>query len=99
MTERYTSNHNNSRAHEGALLENGVQLDVMGANGGRFERPPTRAELLRVDIGKAAANSFVMRQALLQGNAQLQVLEQEREFYPDPVAKKDIVQNNYDLAG
>ena len=98
MTERYISNHNHSRAHEGALLEDGVQLDVMNAHGGRHERPPTRAELLRADIGKAAANSFVMRHALLR-NTQLQVLEQEKNFYPDPVAKKNIVQNNYDLAG
>lgn len=97
MTERYISNHNNSRTHEAAPFKEGAQVDVMGANGGTFERPPTRAELLRADIGKAAANSFVMRQALLR-NTQLQVLEQEKNFYPDPVAKKDIVQNNYDLA-
>ena len=97
MTERYTSKYN-LRTHESAPLINGVQVDVMSANGGTFERPPTRAELLRADIGKAATNSTLMRQALLR-NTQLQVLEQEKNFYPDPVAKKDIVQNNYDLTG
>ena len=97
MTERHTFNHNNSRTHEGALLIDDARVDVMGANGGHFERPPTPEMLKKREIGQAAINTTLMRKALLE-NAQLQILEQERKFYAEPVSKEDIVQNNYDLA-
>lgn len=87
MTERHTSNYNHRRTHEGAPLEYGAQVEHL----------PSPEILKTREVGQAAINTTLMRRALLM-NTQLQVLEQERNFYPDPVAKEDIVQNNYDLA-
>lgn len=89
MNERRISNHDNLQTHKGAPLENGVQVDLMGANGGRFERPPTRAELLRADIGKAATNTAIMREALLR----------QKEFYRDDLTEADMTKDNFEVIG
>lgn len=88
MTERI-SNHNNRRTHEGAPLEDGVRLDVMGANGGRFERPLTHEALARREIGQAAINTTIMRKALLQ----------QTDFIREPLTSTDMSKDKFELAG
>lgn len=61
----------------------------VGATGQTWERPPSPDTLKRNEIGQAAVNVTVMREALLR----------QKEFYQEPLTEKDMTSDNFELVG
>jgi len=92
---------------EGSALEDGAQVDLQpkyksenlapqgeaqrtGATGQTWERPPSPEMLKRNEVGQAAVNVTVMR---------ADALHRQKKFYQEPLTQKDMIQDNFGLAG